>query len=354
MRNVRVAIYGFGAMGQGAAAMMLKKKGVEIAGIVNRSRYLGKEMREVFDECGVGYPKTDHPKVVVTNKAEDVIFENNCDIVLHCTDSFTKESMDKLELILKNKLNCISIAEEMSWPWQQSPAEAEKLDRLAQENGVTILGTGINPGFILDYLIIAMTGVCEEVRAISARRVNDLSPFGKFVMQEQGVGISVEEFEERKAADAMTGHVGFPESLAMIANALGVTLEKVEQLRDPIVSKTRREHPYAKVEPGSLAGIRQQGIGYVGGEAFIRLDHPQQIHPEIEGTKTGDYINITGTPDISISTGPEIPGGIGTYSMAVNMIPHVINAGPGLKTMLDLPVPRAIVGDIRAHIKKLD
>ena len=351
MKNLRAAIWGFGAMGQGAAAMMLKKKGIEIVGIINRSRYIGKEMREVFEECGVKYPQSDHPKIIVTNVVEDVIFEGNCDIVLHCTDSFTKDSMSKLELILKSKLNCVSIAEEMAWPWQQSPKEAEILDKLAKENGVTILGTGINPGFILDYLIVAMTGVCEEVDSINAKRVNDLSPFGKFVMQEQGVGISVEEFEKRKAAGAMTGHVGFPESIAMIANALGVTLEKVEQLRDPIVSKTHREHPYAKVEPGTLAGIRQQGLGYVDGEPFITLDHPQQIHPGIEGTNTGDYINITGTPNISISTGPEIPGGIGTYAMAVNVIPHVINAEPGLKTMLDIPVPRAIVGDIRAHIK---
>jgi 4-hydroxy-tetrahydrodipicolinate reductase len=171
-------------------------------------------------------------------------------------------------------------------------------------------------------------------------------------MQEQGVGISVEEFETRKAANAMTGHVGFPESLSMIAAALGVKLDKIEEIRDPIISKTNREHPYATVTPGSLAGIRHQGLGYVGNETFIRLDHPQQIHPGIEGTKTGDYINIEGIPKISIATGPEIPGGIGTYAMSVNMIPHLINADPGLVSMLDLPVPRAIVGDMRHSIKE--
>jgi 4-hydroxy-tetrahydrodipicolinate reductase len=140
----------------------------------------------------------------------------------------------------------------------------------------------------------------------------------------------------------------------MIAAALGLKLEKVEEVKEPIVSKVDREHPHAKVVPGSLAGVRQQGFGYVNGEKYIVLDHPQQIHPQLENVNTGDYINITGTPNINIATNPEIPGGIGTFAMAVNVIPHVINAEPGLKTMLDIPVPRAIMGDIRHFIKRLD
>jgi 4-hydroxy-tetrahydrodipicolinate reductase len=252
MRNVKVVIWGFGSMGQGAAAMLLKKKGVEIVGIINRSRYIGEEMHAVL---GIG--KTSHPEIVVTNKVEDIIKEKCCDVVINATDSFTKDAFDKIKVILENKLNCISIAEEMAWPWQQSPELAEKIDKLAKENGVTVLGTGINPGFILDYLIVTLTGVCENVSHIEARRVNDLSPFGRFVMQEQGVGISVEEFEKRLASNSMTGHVGFPESIAMIAAALGLKLEKVEEVKEPIISKVDREHPHAKVVPGSIAGVRQ-------------------------------------------------------------------------------------------------
>ncbi|MCL2873789.1 MAG: 2,4-diaminopentanoate dehydrogenase [Defluviitaleaceae bacterium] len=349
MRNVKVAIWGFGAMGRGAAAMLLQKKGVEIVGIVNRRSDVGREMHEVL-----GVKKGDHPEVIITNKVEDVIFEKSCDVVFSGTDSFTKDAFDKIKLVLENKINCVSIAEEMAWPQIQQPELAAQLDKIAKENGVTVLGTGINPGFIMDYLIVALSGVCENVTGITAKRVNDLSPFGAFVMQEQGVGISVEEFEKRKASNSMTGHVGFPESLGMIAEALGVKLDKYEQTQDPIISKTHREHPHAKVEPGTLAGIRQQAFGYVNGEKFISLDHPQQIHPHMENTNTGDYINIKGTPDINISTNPEIPGGIGTFAMAVNMMPHVINAEPGLATMLDLPVPRAILGDFRQFIKKLD
>ncbi|MCL2704003.1 MAG: 2,4-diaminopentanoate dehydrogenase [Defluviitaleaceae bacterium] len=349
MRNVKVAIWGFGAMGRGVGAMLLKKKGVEITGVINRRSNLGKEIHELL-----GVERKDHPAVTITNNVEEVIFHKSCDVVVICTDSFTKDSYDKIKLALENKLNVVSTAEEFAFPQAQNPELTASLDKIARENGVTALGTGINPGFILDYLIVALTGTCEEVTSIAAQRVNDLSPFGPAVMHEQGVGITPETYRERMAANDLAGHVGFPESIAMVAEALGWKLEKVEQTKDPIISNTHREGPYATVEPGNLAGIRQQGYGYVNGEVKIHMDHPQQCLPHIEGTNTGDYIQIKGTPNISMAITPEIPGGIGTISMSVNMIPHVINAAPGVVTMLDLPVPRAIMGDFRHMIKKLD
>jgi 4-hydroxy-tetrahydrodipicolinate reductase len=349
MRNVKVAIWGFGAMGSGIAAMLLKKKGVEITGVLNRTRDVGKEIHE-----SLGIKRESHPPVIISNKVDEVIFEKSCDVVVICTDSFTKDSYDKIKLALENKINVVSTAEEFAFPQAQNPELTAQLDKIAKENGVTALGTGINPGFVLDYLIVALTGTCEEVVSIAAQRVNDLSPFGHAVMHEQGVGISPEEFAERTEKGTLAGHVGFPESIAMVAEALGWKLEKVEQTKEPIISNTQRETPYAKVEPGSLAGIRQQGYGYVNGQALIHMDHPQQILPHIEGTNTGDYIQIKGTPNINMSIIPEIPGGIGTISMSVNMIPHVINAHPGVVTMLDLPVPRAIMGDFRNMIRELE
>ena len=95
-----------------------------------------------------------------------------------------------------------------------------------------------------------------------------------------------------------------------------------------------------------------KGYGYVNGELKIEMDHPQQIEPHLAGTDTGDYIIIKGTPNVNMANKPEIPGGIGTIAMCVNMIPHVINARPGLKTMIDLPVPRAIMGDMREMIEE--
>ena len=347
MNNVRVAIWGFGAMGRGMAEMLVKKKGVEIISVCDKNpAIVGKDMYEILN-----VPQGDRPSVKISSEISEVVKEGAVDVALLATDSFTKNAFDKIKYCLEQKVNVISTAEEMAYPKVQSKDLAEQMDKIAKENGVTVLGTGINPGFVLDYLILALTGTCETVEAIKAARINDLSPFGHAVMEEQGVGISVEEFEKREAEGTLAGHVGFPESIHMIADGMGIPVEEVKQSKTPIVSNTYRETPYVKVEEGSLAGIRQQGFGYVDGKVMIEMDHPQQVNPQVEDVSTGDYIWIKGTPDISLQITPEIPGGIGTYAMVVNMIPHVINSEAGLKTMLDLPVPRAIMGDMRDFIK---
>ena len=158
MENVKVIIWGLGAMGSGMARMLLKKEGVDIVGaIAATERKRGKPLYEVLDveSC----PRTQ----VIVGSPEEYITEKRADIVLHCTDSFTSKSFDKLKLIVENKMNVISCAEEMAYPQAQSPELAAELDRLAKENGVSILGTGINPGLIMDLLVVVMTGACEEV-----------------------------------------------------------------------------------------------------------------------------------------------------------------------------------------------
>jgi len=233
----------------------------------------------------------------------------------------------------------------------QSPEEAKKLDEIAKANGVSILGTGINPGLIMDLLVVTMTGCCEEVDHILARRVNSLSPFGPAVMEEQGIGITKEEFEEGVRTGHLSGHVGFHESIHMVADAIGWKVEKVTTSMEPIMTDVDRKSPYGFAKAGNVAGCAMKGFGYVDGELKIEMDHPQQIEPEQVGVQTGDYVIIKGTPNINMVNSPEVPGGIGTIAMCVNMIPHIINARPGLKTMLDLPVPRAIMGDMRDLIE---
>jgi hypothetical protein len=143
----------------------------------------------------------------------------------------------------------------------------------------------------------------------------------------------------------------FAESVNMIADAVGWKLDgPVSQAMKPIVSSVPRKTRYIEIDAGDVAGCNMTGSGQVDGKPKIEMIHPQQIEPELEGTDTGDYVTISGTPDINLSIKPEVPGGIGTIAMCVNMIPQVINAGPGLKTMLDLPVPRAILGDMRDRI----
>ncbi len=344
MKNVKVIIWGLGAMGSGMADMLLKKKGVDIVGAVGRGDKIGKSMFDYINtEKG---DKTD----VIIGSAEDVIKPGAADVVLTCTDSFVETAFDRLKFCLEQGINVVSSAEEMAYPQAQNPELAAELDRIAKENSVSIMGTGINPGHIMDLLVVLWTGCCEEVDSILSRRVNSLSPFGPVVMEEQGIGISKEAFENGVKTGKLSGHVGFHESAMMICDAIGWDLEKVEQSMKPIMTDVDRKSPYGFAKAGDTAGCSMEAECYIDGEMKLKMEHPQQIEPEQVGVQTGDYVFIKGTPDINMANTPEVPGGIGTIAMCVNMIPHIINARPGLHNMLTLPVPRAIMGDMRNQI----
>lgn len=345
MEKVRMIQWGLGAMGGGMVRLALQREGIELVGVIDRNEKRAR--KDVGEALELGRTLG----IKVNEKPEEVIGKVEADIILIATGSFTEEVFPQIELAVKNKLNVITIAEEMAYPAAGSPDLAKKMNQLAKENGVTILGTGVNPGFILDTLIITLTGGCHEVKKIKAARVNDLSPFGPTVMRTQGVGTTPEQFKKGLEDGSIVGHIGFRESIYMIADALGWEIEKIEQEREPIVSKVYRETPHVKVEPGMVAGCRHTAKAYMNGEVVIELEHPQQIHPHLEGQETGDYIWIEGTPNFNVSNKPECPGGIGTISTAVNMIPQVINAEPGIKYMHELPV-MAAYKDVRKKIKK--
>ena len=346
MKKFRVVQWGLGAMGSGMARLVLEKDGLELVGGIDmRPDYVGKDLGEVL---GGGR----RLGVTVTNDPSSVLDKAKVDLVVIATTSWTKEQMPDLKKILSAGINCISIAEEMAAPEAQSPELAAEIDALAKRHGVTILGTGVNPGFVLDLLVVVLSGVCHQVERIEASRVNDLSPYGPTVMKTQGVGTTPEQFAAGVADGSIVGHVGFPESIRMISDALGLGVTRIEQTRVPIISTVYRETPHVKVAPGMVAGCAHVAIGYAGEKPMVKLVHPQQIHPHLEGQGTGDYINIYGKPEIHMSTGPEIAGGIATMGVAVNMIPHVVAATPGLKSMVDLPVPAALMGE-RAYSRRI-
>ncbi|ACB84749.1 2,4-diaminopentanoate dehydrogenase [Natranaerobius thermophilus] len=340
MENIRVLVRGLGNMGSGMAKMVIDKEGLDlVGGVAGRPNKVGKDVGEVVGREAIG--------VNVNNDLVAEIKDKKPDVVLQANTSFTKDAFPEIKEILEQGVNVISIAEEMAYPSVQEKELAQQMDEIAKKNGVSVLGTGVNPGFVLDTLIIALSGGAISVDSIKASRVNDLSPFGATVMKTQGVGTTVEEFNKGVEEGTIVGHVGFPESIYMIADALGITLDKIEETREPIVSETYRETEHVKVEPGMVAGCRHVGKGFKDGEELIVLEHPQQIHPDKEGVDTGDYIYIKGNPEINMSINPEVPGGVGTIATAVNMIPLLVDAPAGLTSMKDLPVPRAIVGDVK-------
>jgi 2,4-diaminopentanoate dehydrogenase len=334
---IRVVQWGLGAMGSGIAKLILAKEGLELVGAVDvRPEYQGVDVGKMLGLDPVG--------VNITTDPTSILDSSKVDVVSIATTSWVERQLPDLERILEAGINVVSIAEEMAAPEAQHPEVAVELDTIAKEHGVSIVGVGVNPGFVLDLLVVTLTAGSHEVTRIEASRVNDLSPYGPTVFATQGVGTTPEQFAAGVADGSIVGHVGFAESISLINDALGLGVDRVEQSVTPIISKVRREVRDLVIEPGQVAGCNHIAVGYRGEVEVIRLNHPQQVRPEAEGQSTGDYITIYGVPEIRLSTGPEIAGGIATIGMAVNTIPRILAATPGLKRVIDLPTPTALEG----------
>jgi hypothetical protein len=329
---VKVAVWGTGMMGQGLLGFILDRpKDIELVGaIVTNPAKEGRTVGELLGrDCDVAMT-TDFASVLAKKP----------DVVCICTQSNLDEITSQVEPTVKAGCNVLCIAERLAYPWASDPAWADRFDALAKEHGVSILGTGVNPGFVLDALIVMWSSICLRVDRIEAQRINDLSPFGPTVMASQGVGTTVAQFEAGIADGTIVGHIGFQESINLIAKALGWKIDEIVETREPIVSTVERSTPHVHVAPGDVCGCRHIGKGYSGGELKIELVHPQQIHPELEGVDTGDYIRILGDPTVQMVNAPEIPGGKGTYASTGNYIPLMSAAPAGMLTVVDMPLPR--------------
>lgn len=337
---IRVLIVGTGQMGSGIARLVLRRPGLALVGAYGRrAERVGQDLGTALGSRRLG--------IRISGDLLTLIEQTHPQVAIQATCSTLTDAVAEITTLLRGGVHVISIAEEMAYPAASAPAIAEQLDALAAAQHVAVLGTGVNPGFVLDTLILALSGACTDIESISATRVNDLSPYGPTVLRSQGVGLSAQAFHDGLAAGTVVGHIGFVQSLHMITHTLGWEFEHIEQTREPIVSQQRRETPFVTVEPGQVAGCLHKAVAYRRGRRIIELVHPQQVRPELAGVETGDSIEIRGTPTVRLEGSPEIPGGTGTIALAVNMIRRVLNAPPGLHSMADLPLPAAMLGDVR-------
>lgn len=332
-------------MGSGMARLIIEKSGLQLVGAFGRRR------EHVGVNLGRAIGLDRELQIPVSNDLASIVAATRPQIAIQATCSRLADAFVEIAALAGRGVNVISIAEEMAYPACASPARAEELHKLAAAHGVAILGTGVNPGFVLDLLVIALTGVCARIDSITATRVNDLSPYGPTVLRSQGVGLTPEQFQSGLQEGTVVGHIGFQESIHMIGRAVGWEITRVVETREPIIARTERETPFITVVPGKIAGCLHKAVAYREDKAVVTLIHPQQVQPEREGIDTGDTIEIHGEPNLRLAGSPEIPGGVATIALAVNMIPHVLNASPGLHTMADLPVPAAILGDARSFLR---
>ena len=341
--ELKVILYGIGSIGSQIARLLLRKKGLKIVGAIDASpKKIGKDLGELI---GAEKPLG----VIVSEDPEKLFSSIEADIAIHATSSFLKDVYPQLISLIEHNVNVISTCEELSYPYAADASLASNLNDLAKKHGVTILGTGINPGFLMDTLPIALSGVCQEIKRIKVERIIDAAkrrlPFQKKI----GAGLTPEEFKEMIEKKKITGHVGLEQSIAMIADALGLNLQKIEvEPVKPMIAERPVESREIKVDKGRVAGLTQSAHGLIDGKAFITLVFKAYIGAEEEY----DSITIEGTPKINQKIAPCIHGDLATAAIVVNSIPKVMNAPPGLKTMKDLPVPSAVISDVRCYLKE--
>lgn len=341
VRKVKVALYGVGVVGGLIAKFLLEKEGVEIVGAVDTAKdKIGKDLGEILN---LGKKL----EVTVSDSVEKAFSKTSPDIVIHATSSYLKDTYSQIASIVKRGVNVVSTCEELSYPYVTVPKLARQLDMLARKHDATVLGTGINPGFLMDVLVITLTAPCQKVERIEVVRVMNAGtrrlPFQKKI----GAGLTVEEFKRKIEAKEITGHVGLEQSIAMIADALTWKLDKiiVEKV-EPVIAEKSTGSKDIKVSIGKVAGLRQKAKGVMLKKEVIVLDFQAYIGAEEEY----DAITISGVPSIRQKIQPCVHGDSGTIAMIVNAIPKVINAPAGLVTMKDLPVPSTTAEDMRQYI----
>jgi 4-hydroxy-tetrahydrodipicolinate reductase len=325
---IKVLHIGLGPIGAAVVRQVASRKGFRIAGGVDIDP--AKAGRDLGEVCGVGRKL----RVAVTDDIARTIRAVKPDVAVLCTSSSLKEVVPEFEAVLKLKVPIVSTTEELAYPVKSNQAAAKRIDAAARRARVAVLGTGVNPGFTMDALPIALTAVCESVTAIAVDRVQDAGVRRGPFQQKIGAGLTREQFQERVDAGTVR-HVGLAESITMIADAMGWKLDRVTDDIRPHVTLQRVSSQFVTVEPGLVAGIVQDGIGYVKGQPRITL----HMEAYLGAPESYDAVRITGVPALSMKISGGIHGDIATASITVNSIPKVLAAPPGLRTMRDMRLP---------------
>jgi len=272
--------------------------------------------------------------VPVTDDAGEALAADP-DVVFHSTVSSIEAARPQIESILDAGANVVSTCEELVYPWRDHASTASAVDELARDAGATVLGTGINPGFVMDAMPAVLSTPMETVSAVRVERVQDAGVRREPLQRKVGAGTAVDRFEEEVASEA--GHVGSSESTAMLAAALGWDLDEVTETMEPVVADDRLETDHLTVEAGEIAGVHQVATGYVDDKAVLSLDLKMAV-----GLDARDVVDFDGHPDVTVTVDGGFHGDVATSAVVTNCAPRVVAADPGLATMLDLPLPSVV------------
>jgi 4-hydroxy-tetrahydrodipicolinate reductase len=324
----KVMIMGLGPIGAGVARQLAARKNFKIVSAVDIDP--AKAGRDLGEVVGLGK----RAGVKVTADPVAAIRKTKPQVAVLCTSSALKATWPQIETVLRLKVPIVSTTEELSYPWFSNRPLARKIDAAAKKAKVAVVGTGVNPGFAMDALPLALTAICERVDSVRVDRIQDARIRRLPFQQKIGSGLTPERFAEKVKALTVR-HVGLTESVAMIADGLGWKLDRITDEIQPKIAEAPVESPFLKVEAGRVCGIIQDGIGYVGGQPAIAL----HMEAYLGAPETYDSVRIEGSPQLHVKAIGGYHGDIATTSITVNTIPKVLAAAPGLHTMRSLALP---------------
>lgn len=318
---VTVAQFGLGPIGAEIARLILAKPWLKLVAAVDIDP--AKIGRDVADILGIGQPTG----VLVTRE-----LQTRPVVVCHSTGSRLRDVESQLVKLLENGSHVVSTCEELAFPLDATIRES--LQKAARQANVTLLGTGVNPGFVMDKLPLTLSAVCQDVREIEVLRIVDASKRREPLQRKVGAGMSPGEFAAA-VNEGRIKHMGLRESLMMIANGLNFVLTEVseEEIR-PMIAEQPIRTEYLEVAAGEAAGVHQTISGSDAEGRKLSLD----IRMYVGAANPADTVHIKGIPDVTMTIAGGIHGDRATAAMVVNAIPRVIAGRAGVLTMDDIPV----------------
>ena len=324
-KKIRVVQYGLGPIGCRSVQYLTDRSHLELVGAIDS------DPQKVGVDVGELAELSEPLGLRITDDSTSVLREVEAEVVVLTTTSSLEQIRPQVLEIISCGKNVVSTCEELMYPWLTRPKLAEEIDLAAREQGVSVLSTGVNPGFLMDFLPLVMTSICRDVKKVTVERIQD-AQFRRLPFQKKiGAGLTVQEFEDRVGAGKLR-HVGLTESMHLIAAGIGWNLESTEDTIEPVLASREVVTADLAIEPGKALGVNQIGKGYVGDKELITLIFRATIgepHPR-------DRILIQGTPSIDMAIQEGVNGDTATCAIVVNAIPVVIQAPAGLRTMADI------------------
>jgi len=326
-KKIRVVQFGVGPIGASIVRLMRQKAALEIIAAIDKDpAKIGRDLGDIVGAAGA-------PWGVSVSADADAVLAKPVDVVVHSTSSYLPSVMDQLLACLSAGCCVVSTCEELAYPFRKHPTLSKQLDAAAREEGVALVGTGVNPGFVMDKLVLTLSAVAQRVEFAKAVRIVDASKRRLPLQKKIGAGMTPDEFRAQVAAGVIKHH-GLPESIAMVADGLGFALDDISETIEPVIAEETVNTDFLEVAPGQVAGVHQIARGVCAGKEKIYME----LRMYVGAQAPADTIELRGEPNLSLTIPGGTHGDVATAAVVVNAIAAILAAPAGLRTSRDLPL----------------